>query len=321
MIRKVHIQNFKSLADFEMELGRVNVIIGANGSGKTNILEGIAMGAAAAADRLDYEFLGSRIRVTAPEFMRGAFVGKKTKLIEISFSAEEIPDELSFRLTSDKKEPRRWFDMVRGKIEETLWTAIDELLTGDGNKLDQLPKEDHWVMGMVARMKQLGDSSQLNEHFYSGALASLISATYYSTALPDFLIFSPENTILRRFEEPSQITPLGTRGEGLFYELKRIFSDKRKNKQQTEIKENLELFEWFEDISIPSGLLSMEYKIAIKDRFLDSKLADFDQRRRRGIPLVLFYLVLLTRKILPNSLRSRISIRPSTRRCARKSWP
>lgn len=38
-ITKIKVDNFKSLKDFEMPLGKFNVLIGPNGSGKTNVLE------------------------------------------------------------------------------------------------------------------------------------------------------------------------------------------------------------------------------------------------------------------------------------------
>ena len=41
MIHKVHIQNFKSLRDVSIELERFTVFVGANGSGKTSVLEAI----------------------------------------------------------------------------------------------------------------------------------------------------------------------------------------------------------------------------------------------------------------------------------------
>jgi predicted ATPase len=41
MIQKVHIQNFKSLRDVSIELERFTVFVGANGSGKTSVLEAI----------------------------------------------------------------------------------------------------------------------------------------------------------------------------------------------------------------------------------------------------------------------------------------
>jgi AAA15 family ATPase/GTPase len=74
MIRELHINNYKSLHELTLNVGRFNVFIGENGCGKSNLLEAIALAAAAAADKLDHEFLTSRgIRVTEPQLMRSAF--------------------------------------------------------------------------------------------------------------------------------------------------------------------------------------------------------------------------------------------------------
>ncbi|MBK8565864.1 MAG: AAA family ATPase [Saprospiraceae bacterium] len=58
MITNIHIENFKSIQSLDLELGRLNIFIGANGSGKSNILEAIAMGSAAMEDKLDDEGFG-----------------------------------------------------------------------------------------------------------------------------------------------------------------------------------------------------------------------------------------------------------------------
>ena len=41
MIREIHVENFKSIEKLTLELGRINVFIGANGCGKSNLLEAI----------------------------------------------------------------------------------------------------------------------------------------------------------------------------------------------------------------------------------------------------------------------------------------
>ena len=60
IIDKFTIQDFKSIESAEMELGIVNVLIGANGSGKSNLLEAIGVLAAAASGRVDNESLVRR---------------------------------------------------------------------------------------------------------------------------------------------------------------------------------------------------------------------------------------------------------------------
>jgi predicted ATPase len=74
MVTEISIKNYKSIVDLNIPLGKVNVLIGENGGGKTNILEAISYGVAASLDKLDNEFLGLRgIRVTEPRFMLPAF--------------------------------------------------------------------------------------------------------------------------------------------------------------------------------------------------------------------------------------------------------
>jgi predicted ATPase len=56
MLSKISIQGFKSIHDIqELELGLVNVFIGANGSGKTNEFPAVGMLSAAASGRVDSE--------------------------------------------------------------------------------------------------------------------------------------------------------------------------------------------------------------------------------------------------------------------------
>ncbi|HDG7815106.1 TPA: AAA family ATPase [Klebsiella quasipneumoniae] len=42
-IKSLKIKGFKSIWDQKIDFGRLNVIIGTNGSGKSNLLEAIAM--------------------------------------------------------------------------------------------------------------------------------------------------------------------------------------------------------------------------------------------------------------------------------------
>ncbi|HEY9297647.1 MAG TPA: AAA family ATPase [Phormidium sp.] len=43
MIQEIGIENYKSIQELKIELGRITVLIGENGCGKTNILEAIAL--------------------------------------------------------------------------------------------------------------------------------------------------------------------------------------------------------------------------------------------------------------------------------------
>ena len=60
MIERVHIKNFKSIYDLDINVGRINLFIGENGAGKSNILESLAIFSAATSNMLSNEFLSSR---------------------------------------------------------------------------------------------------------------------------------------------------------------------------------------------------------------------------------------------------------------------
>ncbi len=57
MIRTLKIDGFKSISSEEISLGRVNCFIGANGAGKSNILEALGVLGAAANGVVDDESL------------------------------------------------------------------------------------------------------------------------------------------------------------------------------------------------------------------------------------------------------------------------
>ena len=98
MIRELTIKNYKSILDHTIELGRVNVFIGENGCGKTNILEAMAMVGAALTDKLSVEELFNRgIRVAKPSSMRSSFPGTPDQEIVLQCSSQLGTSEASFR--------------------------------------------------------------------------------------------------------------------------------------------------------------------------------------------------------------------------------
>ena len=71
LIDRLIIRSFKSIVDQEIPLGYVNVFIGANGSGKSNILEALGVLAAAASGRIDDESLQRRgVRPGGPGYTK-----------------------------------------------------------------------------------------------------------------------------------------------------------------------------------------------------------------------------------------------------------
>ncbi|MBE2287605.1 MAG: AAA family ATPase, partial [Prosthecobacter sp.] len=74
MIREFTIENFKSIESLTLPLGRVTVLIGENGAGKSNVLEALAFFSAAGHGKLDEEFLHNRgVRITSASNVLCAF--------------------------------------------------------------------------------------------------------------------------------------------------------------------------------------------------------------------------------------------------------
>ncbi|OHE22366.1 MAG: hypothetical protein A3J94_03335 [Syntrophus sp. RIFOXYC2_FULL_54_9] len=74
MITKISIESFKSLEKVEIELGNLNVFVGANGSGKSNLLEAIGVLSAAADGKVtDQTLLQRGVRPGVPKLYKSAF--------------------------------------------------------------------------------------------------------------------------------------------------------------------------------------------------------------------------------------------------------
>ncbi|NEQ97992.1 MAG: AAA family ATPase, partial [Cyanothece sp. SIO2G6] len=79
IIRQVEIRGFKSLYDITVELGRVNCFIGANGVGKSNLLEALGVLGAAANGVVDDESLLRRgVRAGLPRLYKSSFTSDRT---------------------------------------------------------------------------------------------------------------------------------------------------------------------------------------------------------------------------------------------------
>ncbi len=119
MLQEIQIENYKSIQKLKLGLGRVTVLIGENGSGKSNILEAIALASAAANDKLDNEFLFSRgIRVTEPEYMRSAFDKEQiTQGIKIYFYGKNSDFKFGYVLQNNNKPYSSWL-IEENKIDK-----------------------------------------------------------------------------------------------------------------------------------------------------------------------------------------------------------
>jgi predicted ATPase len=309
MITEIKIRNFKSVKKLDFSLGKFNVFIGENGCGKSNILEAIAFGAAASADKLDNEFLSSRgIRVTDSRLFRSAFDKNFEEPIGLGFKSENGQSkELNFELQHNNEFNGRWIDLNKEraliKINDTLKGIMigekpNSLSTAEWEEIQTDLRKDKKLDDFFSLLKEI---PLLREHIKSDELSSFfekkLKEDRIDSYLSNFKIFSPENSVLRdspRLEKSAD--PLSIHGEGLFellqeYSLNNIDAINK-------IKEGLNLIDWFDDFEIvPSEGRKL---IRIKDRFLDKNLDFIPQNNtNEGFLFLLFYLALYVSKDTP----------------------
>ena len=287
MIKEIAIKNFKSIVDLKLPLGRFNLFIGANGSGKSNILEAIAFGAAASSGKLDFEYFANRgIRVAEPNFMFPAFDNVKSDRVVVS-SIDEQGSTSTFNISyNNKVKPARWEDdsisykqfieyINKGTLEdngEGGWVDLQEVLT-------RIQKDRGGNVPINIKLRETEKELQI--------MPLVIG-------LERFLIYSLEETKLRKADDSNRTYPLGLHGEGLFAYLKALAQRPDSVEIFNEIKENLKVLDWFDDMQVPSEQLSNEFNLKLKDGYLADTINTFDQRStNEGFLYLLFYLTLI----------------------------
>lgn len=298
MIKSISINNFKSIVDLKLPLGQFNVLIGENGCGKSNILESIAFGTAALSNKLEREYFANRgIRYADPTSILSAFSVNNRINIEINFG--HIIEKFSlyfnnnsgtWKMEEDANKYLQTFKDYTGYDFEDYQNTINQYV----ERLDEISK-------MMKDKQDLNAQNEIEEELHNIRLelsnnvllnkANLVTKEVYSHL--NYLIFSIEESVLRKFDTENAIHPLGRNGEGLFAYLKEISQKENGVEIIQEIKENLSVLDWFDDLEIPSEQLSNEFSLRIKDRYVEDTIRYFDQRStNEGFLYLLFYLTL-----------------------------
>ena len=299
MITQIVIKNFKSIVDLTMDLGRVNILIGANGCGKTNILEAFAFASAASQQKLDNEFLLNRgIRVPNPQFLKPAFEDLETsESIDFKITEDHL-SENSFEVVYGN-ENKGWREVLASeraqKFSDTLLKILEQNHLNEKEPIDlkAISKKD-----LINAFDQALTKFAKTEG--TDSVRQMIRDSMVQKVLPTYLIFSPQENILRDQNTESPIQPLGVHGEGLFQFLKEQW--KNGNKELYEkLNTGLGMLDWFDMFGLPNDLLSNEAKLEIGDRYLKESLHNFDQRStNEGFLFLLFYLTLFYSKETPS---------------------
>jgi predicted ATPase len=226
MLKSVKVESFKSLEGAEVELGLVNVFIGANGSGKSNLLEAIGVLGAAANGRVDDEALLRRgVRPGLPALYKSSFRNSKVRN-EIRFSAMNEGARFSVGLFNPLNDP------------EPAWRFNTERLEQDGQA----------VVGRSQRSQLHLDPTAGYTALKAVELREDSPASQLLADLRQFAIYSPDTATLRGLDTDTQArAPVGLSGGRLPEAVETLFRSPRtmsRSDAQDILATALELIEW-----------------------------------------------------------------------------
>jgi hypothetical protein len=301
MIRRFSIKGFKSLQSAELDLGAVNVFIGANGSGKSNLLEALGVMGAAAFRSVEPEALRYRgVRPGLPTLYKSAFKSRPGAARAVSrlISLEVESGDASYRLSLDNP------------ITESTraWGIHSETLTGSSGTLLTRSPRGYNVHGVVEREKVQRDETFARQ---AVALSPDDAAEELLRRLSDYAIFTPSTATLRGIEPDITREPLGLGGSGLPTAVRNLINFPERGDFGAYDTDDLwELIDWANQIAVvpaqqtsqSPAVSSGSYVIRFRDKYMKDKrnlLSAYDASE--GALYVLFLLSLSTHPLAPRT--------------------
>ena len=288
-IQEIKIKNFKSLYDVSFRPGNINVFIGANGSGKSSVLEAIGVLSAAMTDRVNNNSLQRKgVRLSTSSLYKSQFrsIERSMPTVDFAMNWERNHDkyDYSVHLTTPS--------------DNDTWKYHSESVSKNGEI----------VFGRSNRT-----SVQLNNKVGYYALSEKLTGEEYTDMgnyISGYGIYQPDTLTLRgNVADPTQVTPIGLNGGRLADAMEDLFSvvDDEIMFGTLSMDDVLELIEWASDIHITKpkksnlnpGVPSTRQVIEFQDRFLKDKSVFTGYDASEGALYVLFMLTLAMHPDVP----------------------
>jgi predicted ATPase len=283
----VAVKDFKSLKEVSVELGQINVCVGANGAGKSCLLEAIGILGACASGAVDDQALLRRgVRPGVPE------------LYKSSFQDGTIASKISLRGRSFGGADYRTYITNPSKNPGPYWVFGNENLDFDGQTIAS--------RGPRGKAKALGLSVPLEKN---RSVTTLVRASQetdprvrgFLSELDGFAIFAPVTPVLRGIApDTAPRSPVGLYG-GQLAEAAGLIASQKKGK--TAIEQALSLIDWASRVTagepsrkfLSPSVPTSRYVVEFRDRFMATGrnlLSGYDASE--GALYILFMLVLAT---------------------------
>ncbi|NQT39526.1 MAG: AAA family ATPase [Planctomycetes bacterium] len=290
MIDKLVVKSFKSLESVTVELGHVNVFIGANGSGKSNLLEALGVLSAAADGKVnDLTLLNRGVRPGVPALYKTSFPSKKRRPAHISFAASNSQAQYRVSLHNPLKDPKpAW------RFKTELWQQGDEKLVGSS---PARPKKANPEQGLAA-LEAIWCAED------DPALRLL-------RELQGYVVFAPTTPVLRGIAPETQPRePVGLSGGQLPKAILELLLSRDKNAHAKRVCDDaLGLIDWAKSygstlattIALSPAAAASQQVVRFTDRYMQKRrnvLSGYDASE--GALIVLFLAVLAGHDFSPS---------------------
>jgi len=293
MLEEITIKNFKSILNDTISLGRINVFIGENGSGKSNILEALTFASVAETyDTLDPDILyANGFRVAKPSLILNSFKGKKQKkAVEISLKFTK--DQMSYKLIPENNDNifSKWINSSE-KLESVFIKQIIKLFE----------ENDESIRGHQERYlkDKEGFLSSLEKEF-----GIIKKKTKGYKDLSNYIIYTLNTEALRGIPEFQKSR------KGIYGETLDILIGSLTREELVTLKEYAYTLSWLDDFFIDNDdeLKKSGYKLNrsksllyFKDKFMKKTNNIFSsENSNEGILHILFYLSTIISSKTPN---------------------
>lgn len=285
-INRLVFKNFKTLENISFDPGRVNVFIGANGSGKTTILEAIGLLCAAMTDRVDNASMQRKgIRLSVPGLYKSAFSDLKRKAPTIAFDVSWSQNDKNYQYAVNLNVPNE-SDSAR----RDMWRYHSEKLMVDGNQVWGRSGASKTAYDPYVGLLMLDPAEEL-----TGVRAEIEKFKNYA-------IYQPNTQALRgTLPDPYQVNPIGLCGGRLAEAIEEIMSkdgDGESYLGNLPLDDVLELIDWASDLrvaspkksSVNAAVPTSRRILEFQDRFLNTNTSFTAYDASEGALYVLFLL-------------------------------
>lgn len=288
-IERISVKGFKSLNNVTFEPGNVNVFIGANGSGKSTILEAIGVLSVAMTDRVENNSLHRKgIRLSTPSLYKSSFKdSRKSSTIDFQIQWKDGDDAITYDVH------------LNNPNDDSAWRYHSELLYRNETKLWGRSGNSQVQYDSKVGMLLLAQDEKLDAVKQSAG------------QLKDYAIYQPSTPILRGISPDNyQATPLGLCGGRLAEAIEELLVEEDGDIKFGDlyIEEVLELVDWAANFtvaspkksSINSAVPTSRRVIEFQDRFMREKDRFTAYDASEGSLYVLFLLALAMHERAPN---------------------